>query len=93
VKAKEILTKRNERGGRDSEYLAEVIDQVIAPVSNVKKMSFYGAITRLLDRIVDRRNPEYHIILRIGSGSHSDSKFARNDWNGDPLEGHRSDPF
>jgi hypothetical protein len=42
---------------------------------------------------VDRRDPEYHIILRIGSGSHSDFKFARNDRNGDPLEGHRSDPF
>jgi hypothetical protein len=51
-------------------------------------------INRLLtDRIVDRRDPEYHIILRIGSGSHSYFKFARNDWNGDPLEGHRSDPF
>jgi hypothetical protein len=42
---------------------------------------------------VDRHNPEYHIILRIGSVSHSDFKFARNDPNGDPLEGHQSDPF
>jgi hypothetical protein len=43
-----------------------------------------------MDWIVDRRDPEEHIILRIGSGSHSDFKFARNDLNGDP---HRSDPF
>jgi hypothetical protein len=51
-------------------------------------------VCRLLtDRIVDWRDPEYHVILRIGSGSHSDFKFARNDRNGDPLEGHRSDPF
>jgi hypothetical protein len=42
---------------------------------------------------VDRRNPEYHVFLRIGSGSHSDFKFARKDQNGDPLGGHRSDPF
>jgi hypothetical protein len=42
----------------------------------------------LTDRIVDRRDPEYHIILLIGSGSHSDFKFARNDRNSD-----RSDPF
>jgi hypothetical protein len=47
----------------------------------------------LTDRIVDRRVPEYHIILRIGSGSHSDFKFAQNDRIGDPLEGHQSDPF
>jgi hypothetical protein len=47
----------------------------------------------LTDRIVDRRDPEYHVILRIGSGSHFDFKFARNARNGDPLEGHRSDPF
>jgi hypothetical protein len=42
---------------------------------------------------VDPRDPEYPVILRIGSGSHSDIKFARNDRNGDPLEGHQSDPF
>jgi hypothetical protein len=39
----------------------------------------------LTDRIVDRCDPEYHIILRIGSGLHSDFKYARNDRNGDPL--------
>jgi hypothetical protein len=51
-------------------------------------------VSRLLtDRIVDRHDPEYHIILWIGSGSHSDFKFARNDRNGNPLEGHRSDPL
>jgi hypothetical protein len=46
-----------------------------------------------MDRIVDRRDPEYHVILRIGSGSHSDFKFTWNDWNGSPLEGPRSDTF
>jgi hypothetical protein len=46
----------------------------------------------LTDRIVDR-DPEYHIILLIGSGLHTDFKFSRNDRNGDPLESHRSDPF
>jgi hypothetical protein len=51
-------------------------------------------LSRLLtDRIVDRGDPVYHVILRIGSGLHSDFKFAWNDRNGDPLEGHRSDPF
>jgi hypothetical protein len=41
----------------------------------------------LTDRIVDRRDPEYPAILRIGSGSHSDFKFARSDRNAesDPL--------
>jgi hypothetical protein len=34
-----------------------------------------------------------HIILWIGSGSYSDFKFDRNDRNGDPLEGYRSDPY
>jgi hypothetical protein len=33
---------------------------------------------RLTDRIVDCRDPEYDHILRIGSGSHSNLKFARN---------------
>jgi hypothetical protein len=51
------------------------------------------AMRLLTDRIVDGRNQEYHVILRIGSESHSNFKFARNDCNGDPLEGHRSDPF
>jgi hypothetical protein len=42
-------------------------------------------ITRLLtDRIVDRRDPEYDHILRIGSGLHSNFKFARIDGNDDP---------
>jgi hypothetical protein len=51
-------------------------------------------VTRLLtDRIVDRRDPEYSNTFRIRSGSHSNYKFARNDWNGDPLEGFRSDPY
>jgi hypothetical protein len=36
---------------------------------------------------------EYHVILPMLSGSHSDFKFARNYWNGNPLEGYRSDPF
>ena len=58
--------------------------------------SLFGScnVARILtDRIVDRRDPEYGIILRIVSGSHSDFKFARNDRNGDPWEGRRSDPF
>jgi hypothetical protein len=42
---------------------------------------------------VDRRDPEYPVILRIGSGSYFDFKFALNDRNGDHLESHRSDPF
>jgi hypothetical protein len=51
-------------------------------------------VNRLLtDRIVDRPDPEYHVILRIGSGSHSNFKFARNDQNVNPLEGPRSDPL
>jgi hypothetical protein len=45
------------------------------------------------DRRSPRRDPEYQVILRIGSGLHSNFKFAPNDRNGDPLEGHRSDPF
>jgi hypothetical protein len=32
-------------------------------------------------------------ILRIASGLHSNFKLARNDRNGDPLGGNRSDPF
>jgi hypothetical protein len=42
---------------------------------------------------VDQRDPEYHVILRIRSGLHFDFKFAWNDRIGDPLEGHRSNPF
>jgi hypothetical protein len=42
---------------------------------------------------VDRRDPEYSNILRIGSGSHSNLKFARNYRNVNPFEGFRSDPF
>jgi hypothetical protein len=39
---------------------------------------------------LDWRNPEYHIILRIGSESNSDFKFVRT---GNPLEGYQSNPF
>jgi hypothetical protein len=43
------------------------------------------SICRLLtDRIVDRRDPKYNHILLIGSGLHSNFKFARNDRNDDP---------
>jgi hypothetical protein len=38
----------------------------------------------LTDRIVDRHDPEYCIIVRIGSGLHSTVKTARNDRNTDP---------
>jgi hypothetical protein len=48
-------------------------------------LSAFPFVHRLLtDRIVDRRDPEYDHILRIGSGSHSNFKFARIDRNDDP---------
>jgi hypothetical protein len=47
----------------------------------------------LTDLIMDRHEPEYCFILRIGSGSHSTLKFARNDRNANPWYLFRSDLF
>jgi hypothetical protein len=71
--------------------IEETADDV-ADLINPKRI--HNAMVRLLTgRIVDRHNPEYHVILPIGSRSHSDFKLVRNDWNCNPLEGHLSDPF
>jgi hypothetical protein len=51
-------------------------------------------MSRLLtDRTVDWRNPEYDIILQIGSGSHSDFKFAIKSMIGMAILWRATDPI
>jgi hypothetical protein len=59
------------------------------------KARLHGGISRLLtDRTVDRwRDPEYQVILRIWSGSHSHFKLSRNNRNVDPLKGYKNPDF